>query len=171
MSNIAPYSLATFDPHKHILRQDLVFRPPGVHIKLKWTKTMQDNSAHHWVQLPQLNNFLLCSVRALRQLLQSRPLPPHAPLFANSFPPHNQCIDIHFRDALKLVLSQLSIPLEGHGFHSFRRSGATLAFHNNIPLQKIMQHGLWRSSAIWTYLQNTSLAPSIIPLTFTSISM
>ena len=35
MSNIAPHSLANFDSHKHILRQDLIFRSPGVHIKLK----------------------------------------------------------------------------------------------------------------------------------------
>ena len=73
------------------------------------------------------------------------------------------------RDALKSVLSHLGIPLEGHGFHTFRRSGATLAFDNNVQLQDIMAHGLWRSSAIWSYLQSSSLAPSIIPTTFSSV--
>ena len=131
----------------------------------------QNNAGQFWVQLPQPGNPILCPVRALRPLLQSGLLPPHASLFANDFPPSNQCTDSHFRGALKLILSELSIPLVGHGFHSFRRSGATLVFDNNIPLQNIMQHGLWRSSAIWTYLQNASLAPSITPLTFASIPM
>ena len=68
-----------------------------------------------------------------------------------------------------MVLTHLNIPLQGHGFHSFRRSGATLAFDQNIQLQDIMAHVLWKGSAIWQYLQNASVAPSIVPTTSASI--
>ena len=136
---------------------------------IKWTKTLQHHRSHHIVQLPTIKNHFSCPVRALRALLASRILSPSAPLFANNFSPYGQVIDTHVRDALKKVLSQINIPLRPHGFHTFRRSGATLAFDNNISLQNIMAHGLWRSSAIWTYLQNASQAPSIIPSTFARV--
>ena len=166
MSNMAPHSARAFDPTRHFLRQDLIFADPGVHLLIKWTKTLQSFNSHHIVQLPTLANIMLCPVRALKALLSSRPLSPAHPLFANNFPPFSPIIDTHIRDALKKVLSTLNISSVGHGFHTFRRSGATFAFDHNVSLQNIMAHGLWRSSAIWSYLQNASLAPSTIPNTF-----
>ena len=79
MSNIAPHSSKKFDPSTHILRQDLSFQPPGVHVTIKWSKTLQDHKAYHVVLLPQLANIYLCPVRALHQLLLTRPLPPLPP--------------------------------------------------------------------------------------------
>ena len=168
ISNIAPHSAKAFDPTRHFLRQDLIFHYPGAHLLVKWTKTLQDNRSHHLVQLPKLENVYLCPVRALSILLASRKLPSTAPLFANNFPPFTQVIDTHVRDALRKVLTSLDIPHRGHGFHTFRRSGATFAFHHNASLQDIMAHGLWRSSAVWLYLQNSPQSLSSIPLTFAS---
>ena len=169
MSNIAPHSKQKFQPHTHFLRQDIIFAPPGAHDLLKWTKTLQDRKAHHFVQIPEIPGNPLCPVQGLKDLLASRPLPPTHPLFAHRGYPHYPVIDTSIRDALKVVLNHLNIPLQGHLFHAFRRSGATLAFDNNVQLQDIMDHGLWRSSAVWHYLQKASVAPSIIPTTFASI--
>ena len=163
MSNIAPHSLAAFDSSKHFLRQDLIFGPPGAHLIIKWTKTLQDNKSHHVIQIPSIENIFLCPVRALQALLKSRSLPPSFPLFANLTYPHHPIIDTHIRNALKKVLAFKNFPLKGFGFHTFRRTGATFSFDHNVALQNIMAHGLWRSSAVWTYLQNASQAPSIIP--------
>ena len=163
MSNIAPHSSSKFDPNYHFTRQDIIFGPPGVHLVIKWTKTLQHHRSHHILQLPTIQNHFLCPVKTL---LAFRILPPSVPLFANNVSPYRQVIDTHVRGALKKVLSQITIPLRPHGFHTFRRSGATLAFDDNITLQNIMPNRLWRSSAIRTYLQNVSLAPSIIPFTF-----
>ena len=135
---------------------------------MKWTQTLQDHKAYHIVQLPSISNMYLCPLRAIRALLASRHLPPSAPLFAVSCSPHHQVIDTHIRDALKQTLIYLSIPLSGHGFHTFRRSGATYCFNNNVSLQNIMSQGLWSSSAIWIYLQNSTQAASTIPLIFAS---
>ena len=169
MSNITPHSARLFHQDTHILRQYVTFKPPGACILIKWTKTLQDYRSHHIVQLPTIQNVYLCPVQALKALLASRVLPPTASLFANNFPPYAQVIDTHIRDALKAILRAKGIPTTGHGFHTFRRSGATLAFDNNVPLQNIIAHGLWKSSSVWTYLQNASLAPSIIPSTFSSV--
>ena len=81
MSNIAPHSRYKFDKNKHFLRQDITFPAPGAHILLKWTKTLQESTAHHFVQLPALSNPILCPVLALKKLMASRPLPPLLFLF------------------------------------------------------------------------------------------
>ena len=168
MSNIAPHSSKNFSQHHHFLRQDVIFGPPGAHLILKWTKTMQDRKAHHIIQLPTISNKYLCPVQALTALLKSRDLPPQAPLFASINPPHPPIIDTHIRDALRAILLLRNISPVSHGFHTFRRSGATFAFDHSVPLQNIMSHGLWKSSAVWTYLQNASVAPSLIPSTFSA---
>ena len=146
-----------------------IFAPPGAHLLIKWTKTLQHHKSYHWIQLPSIHNKFLCPVRALRALIASRPLPPSSPLFANNFHPYAQVIDTHIRDTLRKVLAHRNMTSRGHGFHTFRRSAATLAFDNNVQIQKIVSHGLWRSSAIWTYLENASQAPSIIPTTFAKV--
>ena len=102
MSNIAPHSLKAFDATRHFLRQDLIFYHPGAHLLVKWTKTLQVNRSHHWVQVPKLEYMYLCSVRALSALLSSRKLHPTAPLIANNFPPFTQVIDTHVRSCLCL---------------------------------------------------------------------
>ena len=169
MSNIAPHSAAKFDEDRHLLLKHVIFTPPDAHLLVKWTKTLQNHEAYHWIQLPTIKFYFLCPVAALKALLRSRPLPSSAPLFANNFYPHAQVIDTHIRDALKRILLHKNIPTRGHGFHTFRRSGATLPFDNNVQLQDIMAHGLWKSSSVWTYLENASQAPSIIPSTFSCI--
>ena len=107
MSNIAPHSARQFSPLVHFLRQDVIFAPPGAHLFLKWTKTLQDSRASHIVQIPYVENLLLCPVRALKALLRSRPLPPEALLFANKYPPFSQIIDTHVSNRLSPLRDQI----------------------------------------------------------------
>ena len=53
MSNIAPHSAKQFSVHRHFLRQNLIFADPGAHLVIKWTKTIQDHSAHHTIHFLQ----------------------------------------------------------------------------------------------------------------------
>ena len=142
MSNIAPHFKGQFDPIRHILRQDILFLETGAHVHLKWTKSLQENLGHHFVQIPRFTNPDLCPVKALVELLESRPLPKHAPLCVHKNPPFYPVIDTTNTEGLKMVLNHLNIPLQGHCFHSFRRLGATLAFDQNIQVQNIKAHGL-----------------------------
>ena len=87
MSNVAPHSRFKFDPNRHFLRHDIIFHHPGAHVLLKWTKTLQETSSHHLVQIPLLSNVILCPVRALKEPMQSRPLPPSSPFLFIIFPP------------------------------------------------------------------------------------
>ena len=48
--------LTKFDHNYHFLYQDLIFAPPGAHLLIKWTKTLPHQKAHHWFQLPTIQN-------------------------------------------------------------------------------------------------------------------
>ena len=54
---------------------------------------------------------------------------------------------MHFVDTNytnKTILSNMNIPTQGYGFHTFQRSGAPFVFANNISLQNIIAHGSWK---------------------------
>ena len=143
-------------------RQDLIFTDTGIHLSLKWIEAIQDRLSHLRVQLPQLRNPLL-SVQ-----ICWIPVPLPSPSYTLPFPPF-PILKPPFRYALKKILIQLHIPLAGHGSDFSKRSRGTLAFDNSISLQNIIVHGLWRSYSVCYYLQQASLAPCIVPHTFTSI--
>ena len=117
MSNSALHSRYKFDGNKHILRRYVIFAQPGAYILLKWTKTLQESSAHHFIQIPSLSNTLLCPVLAIRKLMASRILTHSSPLFAHNLPPYLPVIDTTIRDVLRKVLAHIGIPSLGHGFH------------------------------------------------------
>ena len=81
ISNIAPQSLRLFDRTRHLLRSDLKFEYPGVHIRLKWAKNVQAPEKIHVIKLPEVCDPLLCPVQTLRQLLSVKKLPGQDPLF------------------------------------------------------------------------------------------
>ena len=118
ISNVAPHSLVTFSPRKH-LQKDIIFAPPGAHVFIKWAKNMQDAKKYKFIQIPQLRDSCICPTTALRKLLQQRKSDPDSPLFSEQST-GSQIIDTKIRSSLKLVLQHLGIPSNGHNFHAFR---------------------------------------------------
>ena len=66
-------------------------------------------------------------------------------------PRSSVCPDTKVRRHFHLILSRLGLAASGFTFHSFRRSGATFAFNNNVALQNIQRHGTWTSDCVWRY--------------------
>ena len=48
--------------------------------------------------------------------------------------------------------NKIGLQNSGISIHSLRRSGATLAFNSNVPLQEIQSHGTWTSECVWKYI-------------------
>ena len=125
LSNIAPHSARQFSKDKHFLRQDLIFQSPGAHLLVKWAKNLHDCNSSHIVQIPMVDNFFLCPVRALQTLLQSRPLPPQAPLQPLSCFPlpasHRHtvqgCLEVNFGHSKYLTLWTWFSHLQGFWSH------------------------------------------------------
>ena len=62
-------------------------------------------------------------------------------------------IDSRVRKTLSKFNVKLGYPSNYFTFHTFRHSGATLAYNSDIPIQKIKHHGSWTSEGVWRYIQ------------------
>ena len=139
MSNIAPTALLAFDPLRHLTRQDVRFQYPGLHIKLKWAKNLQTPERVHWVKLPEVSDRHLCPVNTLRELLQANGSSPSSFLFSVS--PTSILTQSLIRKRLSSILRIMQLPPLAYGFHTFRRSAASMAFDANIPLYNVTAIG------------------------------
>ena len=71
------------------------------------------------------------------------------------------------QQVLAEALTVLGLNAKEYGFHTFRRSGASLAFNLCIPVQYIKAHGTWASDAVWAYLHESQF-PTILTPTISS---
>ena len=167
ISNIAPPCSKAFDKERHFLRQDVTFAYPGTHLRLKWAKNLQAPERIHVVKLPCVDDPLMCPTQTLRALLGKCILKPSDPLLVlDDLTLLTQRL---LRRRLATFVRTMGLPLQGYGFHSFRRSGATLAYDSNISLSSIKMHGVWNSDAVWSYISGNTSQSFQIPLAFQSL--
>ena len=169
ISNFVPHTISGYDPTRHLAAGDIIFGSPGAHIIVKWEKNMQHRQASRVVQIPTLTNPSICPVSALRALLSHNKSTANAPLFATLQSGRLISLtDVKVRLALRKILLTMGLPSPYFTFHSFRRSGATLAFDSKVNMQDIKYHGGWRSDAIWRYIHSKSTAAGTVARTFQS---
>ena len=73
------------------------------------------------------------------------------------------------RRHLKSILHLLGLSWSPITFHTFRLSGATLAFNNNVDIQNIKQHGTWTSDCVWWYMNDSADAGSQVATSFAKL--
>ena len=154
-------------PHVIYFNGDVQFLPPGPHLHLKWAKNLQAPEKHHNVKLPRVNDPTMCSVQTLTQLFRLLPSQPSTPLF--SFPSGLLLTESMLRHRLTSILNIIQCPLQGVGFHTFRRSAATIAFEAKVPIPILQMHGAWHSDAIWNYISQNTSQSLHVPLTFQAL--
>ena len=74
LSNLAPHSILTFDPSRHLTGHDLFFTKKLVKILIKWSKTLQNRDVVQIISLPKVSNRVICPYRALRALKKWYPV-------------------------------------------------------------------------------------------------
>ena len=123
---------------------------------LKWSKTMQTNNQIKLVTVPRIPNSSICPVVAIKNLLDLTPRGANLPLFqckvATEWVP---LTDNKVRRHLAMITEKLHLHQAGFTFHTFRRSGATFAFNNDVTLQNIQKHGTLTSDCVWRYITDT----------------
>ena len=119
------------------------FCPPGLHILIKWSKTIQDRNTVKILKHPSLGSNPICPVSAIKNLLQITPGSNNSPLFQYKLASKWLPLTDNLLARLQLQNSNLT-------FHAFRRSGAS--FNSNVSLQDIQSHGTWTSECVWKYI-------------------
>ena len=81
ISNLLPHFTQSFSPIHQLSQRDLIFAPPGLHIIIKWTKTLQIRDKVKILKLPSLGSSPLCPVSALKNVLSLVPKGKNLPVF------------------------------------------------------------------------------------------
>ena len=81
ISNLVPHSAANYFTLQHILPGDIFLAPPGLHILIKWSKTLQTKDTVKIIKVPHLPSSLLCPVTVVKNLHSLCPGTPNSPLF------------------------------------------------------------------------------------------
>ena len=114
---------------------------------------MQANRDIRLIPLAAIPGSPLCPLQAIMQINQFYPVPDHCPMF--SYMNRDKLVIISQSQA-RLVLNDtlelMGLDTSKYGFHTFRRSGASLAFSLNIPVKQLKAHRTWTSDAVWAYL-------------------
>ena len=141
------------------------FAPPGIHILIKWTKTLPSKESVKIIKILSLPNSDLCSVLALKAVLRLAPGNSNSPLFQNVHMCHWQpLIDTKVRQNLTLL--KLGLFCSDITFHSFQRSGATLGFNSDVDIQDIQSHDTWTSDCVLRCITQDSNASDQVALIF-----
>ena len=118
---------------------------PGAHIVMTCAKNMQNSGDMHVVQLPLLPSFILCPVTALKDMVKYLKQGKEDPLFLILNGSGYKPLTAHrARSFLKLSVAAVGLNPRQFTFHSFRRSGATLSFDNDIKLDHFRQQAIGR---------------------------
>ena len=154
LSNMAPHSVSSFDPTRHLTPQDVTFTRNFLKINLKWSKTLQTRDKVQVLTLPKLASSIICPYRALKAVFKLYNPSRHQPLFQVRSGKHWVVLtDSKIRKFLTKINIKLGFEPHHFTFHTFRRSGATLAYNSHIPVRQIKRHGSWTSDCVWTYIQ------------------
>lgn len=153
-SNMVPVSVKDFDPHKQLLRQDVVIFKEVLLVFVKWSKTNQFGNRLLKVPLTTIPGSILCPVRAYRNMVALTPASEHDPAFAvktggSSIAP---ILYKQLHNKIKYLIAETGRDPALYSSHSFRRGGCTWAFKAGVPTNLIQHHGDWMSECYKNYL-------------------
>ena len=155
ISNLVPHSISTYDPSRQFSGGDIFFEKKFVKMLVKWSKTLQSRDEVKIITLPKLPDQVICPYLALRAVIQKYCPTKNQPLFQTYSNQKSQPMtDSRVRKTLSRIIHLMGLSKGFYTFHTFRRSGASLAYQAQVPVNDIKDHGTWTSDCVWTYIQN-----------------
>ena len=166
ISNLVGPTQSSFDPTRQLTKEDVSFVNEGVCIYLKWAKNMQKAQQTQVIMLPSMKSHWLCPVYTLRSLFASQRYRACDAVVKTQGGPLTESM---LRKRLHLVISMLHMPSRALTYHCLRRSGASLAFNNEVDFECIKSQGGWRSDSVYKYLFANSEKIQQVPKMFQTL--
>lgn len=151
-SEVMPYSSASFDPRRHLSRNDVTIIDGSVRIRVKHAKNLQSVYQQKSVILHAAPDPSLCVVNTLRTHFEHVPtLHPNEPCLM--FHHNRRPVPVEFvRRQWASHLSSQDIDTSPLSLHSLRKAAATAAHDQGCPELDIQRYGGWRSNAHRSYI-------------------
>ena len=160
-----------FENSKHITRGHISVCKFGLLVTFTWSKTLQSGGCSLQITICAIPSPL----SAFNNMISLFPASVDSPAFLIpsilGLVPLTQSV---FVDKLRTILFLLKLPAASYSGHSFRRGGASWAFHAGVPGELVKLLGDWRSDAYLRYLDtplesrlsvSTSMAKHIVQTT------
>ncbi|CAG2202145.1 unnamed protein product [Mytilus edulis] len=153
-SNLVPTSAKNFDPHKQLCRKNVIVFSDYLLVRMEWSKTIQFGNRKLELPLVKIKESPLCPYNAYNRMCTLIPADGDKPAFLipQSKGYKTLCYSF-FQKRLRDILEMCGLNSSKFSSHSFRRGGATWAFHSKVPSELIQFHGDWRSDAYKVYLE------------------
>ena len=113
-----------------------------------------------------MKNALLCPCECILALVKQQRHAPRDPLIKSTKGVFTEAM---LRRRWVMVLKMLHLPHESLTFHALRRSGASVAFNNDVSMESIKNHGAWNSDAVYQYLFANSQRVREVPNMFKAL--
>ena len=161
-SSVAPPTVKTFDPTRHLTRADVCPGPRGLAINIKWSKTIQSAAAQKSILIPHTKDPLLCPVKAYAAYVASNPVAsPRAPLLA--FSDGNPLTTRYIARRWTAALKSAGFSPSTYTLHSLRKGGASFAYnHGKADLNDVKAQGTWKSDAVRSYIKPMDAEPNTV---------
>lgn len=148
-------SLRDFNQTESLCRSDISVFAWGLLVKVRHTKTIQNQERCLRIPLPRILNHQLCPVQAIVLAFEkSAAAPAEGPAFViprgSGFVPLTPAA---FVARVRSLLLGYGVDASSYAGHSFRRGGATWAYESGLSTETIRILGDWRSQAYMAYLQ------------------
>ena len=152
-SNIVPESAAVFDQEKHLTRSSIQVTDYGLHLKIKWSKTIQFHERELLLPLTAIPGSILCPKAAYLKMCSLIKAPGDSPAFV--YPAGRHMITLTHKTfvlQLRRLLGRCGLSPMDYSGHSFRRGACTMGFEAGVSPELLRCHGDWRSNAYTRYL-------------------
>lgn len=153
-SNLVPDSTKTFDSQKQLCRKNIRVFENYLIVYIHWSKTIQFGDRKLDIPLVKIKDSPLCPYNAFTHMCTLVPAGEDDPAFLL---PNKKDVTVLtypvFQNKLRDILQKCNLDPSNFSSHSFRRGGASWAFHCKVPSELIQYHGDWRSDAYKIYLQ------------------
>ena len=153
-SNLVPDSVAKFDSSKQLCRNNVIVEEDFLRVQIFWSKTIQFGQRKLDIPLVKIDNSPLCPYSAFIHMCSLVPASDNDPAFLLSDGIKNTVLTYpKFQAKLKELLAFCKLDPHLYSSHSFRRGGASWAFHAKVPSELIQFYGDWQSDAYKIYLE------------------
>ena len=158
-SNITPPSPAAFDLSRHTTHADVTQQPPGLLVRLKWSKTHQAPGVPALIPISSLPGHRTDPLAEFMHMLHVIPTRyPADPLLL--LPSWRPVTSRYLQRAFRCILTPLGFPVHAYLLHSMRPGGATNAVRAGADFLDVKRHGLLQSDAFWEYIANREISDS-----------
>ncbi|XP_078681567.1 uncharacterized protein LOC144916320 [Branchiostoma floridae x Branchiostoma belcheri] len=156
-SNLVPPSRAAFSADKHLTRASLQLTPDGLIVRITWSKTRQFRQKVLQLPVAAIPGHPLCPRAAYLHMTHLLPASGDSPAFLVPGSDGSLVSLTHSTlvSHLKTLLQAAGFPSNKFSGHSFRRGGATFAWHCGADPQTIKLMGDWSSDAYEVYLDSS----------------